>query len=325
MESGKPTPPVSPVLVILLGILAVSTASIFIRFAQAEAHSLVIAASRLTIASLILAPITLPRHGGVIRSLTRRETSLGVLSGLFLAIHFATWITSLAYTSVTSSIVLVQTMPLWVAIMAPIFLREPIGRRVVTGLALALAGGLIVSLADSCQLAAGSLDCSGWAELVRGDAFIGNLLALAGAISGGAYLIIGKSLRLKLPTLPYIFIVYGVAALALLAAMVAYGYSPLGYSPVIYVWFVLLALVPQLLGHSSFNWALGYLPAAVVSITFLGEPIGTIILAAVLLNERPSMVKLTGAFLILAGIYISSRQPAGKRGSRRKPGDTTKE
>jgi drug/metabolite transporter (DMT)-like permease len=305
--SSPARPAVPPALVLALGILSVSTASIFITFAQTEAHSLVIAAARLTIASLILAPITLRRHRADLKRLTRRDRALAAASGILLAIHFATWITSLAYTSITSSIVLVQTAPLWVAILAPIFLRESIKPRAIWGLVLALSGGAAVSLSDACIPSGGRLVCQGLAQLIRGDAFTGNFLAVCGAWSAAGYLIIGRGLRARLPLLPYIFIVYGMAALVLLAALFSLGHTPRGYAPATYLWFVLLALIPQLLGHSSFNWALGYMPASFVSIAFIGEPLGTIILAYFILGETPGVVKLIGAGVILLGIYLASK------------------
>jgi drug/metabolite transporter (DMT)-like permease len=123
----------------------------------------------------------------------------------------------------------------------------------------------------------------------------------------GAYVIIGRRLRAKLSLVGYITLVYGTAALVLVWIMLANGQTPLGYPPIAYLWFMLLALLPQLLGHSSFNWALGYVPAAVVSVALLGEPIGATLLAYFLLNETPSAFKIFGAILILVGIYIASR------------------
>jgi drug/metabolite transporter (DMT)-like permease len=292
---------------LLGGILAVSTASIFIRNAQAEAPSLVIAAGRLTIASLILAPFALTRYRRELIDLTRRELLLGLLSGFFLALHFATWISSLEYTSVASSVVLVTTTPLWVALLSPFFLREPITRIVLIGMALALIGGMVVGVSDSCTIN-GGLICPPLSEFMRGDAFLGNLLALAGAWMAAGYLLIGRRLRTKLSLIPYIFLVYGMSALVLIAIMFGAGETPLGYSPLTYVWIAALALVPQLIGHSTFNWALGYLPAALVSVTLLGEPIGTVILAYFFLNEVPTLLKLLGGALILAGIYVASQQ-----------------
>ncbi len=309
MPSQRPLVP--PGLAIFFGILAVSTASIFIRFAQQEAPSLVIAAWRLSLAALVLAPLALARHHQELRALTRRELGLALLSGIFLAIHFATWISSLEYTSVASSVVLVSTTPLWVAIIAPFTLKERSGRWVILGLVLSLSGGLVVGLSDACQWSATGLACPPLASFVQGKAFLGDLLAVAGAVAGASYLLIGRRLRsLRNPPLSlvgYIFVVYGMAALVLLGIMLAAGLSPFGYSGPTYLWFALLAFVPQLIGHSTFNWALGYLSAAYVSITLLGEPIGSTILAYLLLQESPSGLKILGAVLILTGIYIASR------------------
>jgi drug/metabolite transporter (DMT)-like permease len=292
-------------IAIIGGILAVSTASIFIRFAQAEAPSLVIAAYRLFFASLVLAPIAILRHGPELRALSRRDLGLGLLSGIFLAMHFATWITSLEYTSVASSVVLVTTTPLWVALLSPLILREPISRPVIIGLILSLAGGSVVGLSDACSWN-GGLACPSAGEMLKGQAFLGNFLSLFGAWMAAGYIIIGRRLRAKVSLIPYIFMVYGMAAVILVVTMFAAGKSPVGFSPTIYVWMLALALVPQLLGHSTFNWALKYLPASVVSVTLLGEPIGSTILAYIFLSELPTPFKMVGGVLILVGIYLST-------------------
>jgi drug/metabolite transporter (DMT)-like permease len=311
MEPQEQHPPVHPLLVILLGIFAVSTASIFIRFAQENTSSLVIAAYRLTLASIFLAPIALRRDGDVLRKLSRRQFTLGLLSGFLLALHFATWITSLEFTSVASSVVIVTTTPLWVALFSPLFLREPVTRWVTGGLLIALVGGIVIGLSDSCSFA--PVSCPDLDGLLQGRAFLGNLLALAGALSGAGYFMIGCSLRARLSVTAYIFLVYGIAAVTLIGIMLGFGEKPWGFPGETYLWLVLLALVPQLIGHSSFNWALGYLPAAFVSITLLGEPIGTIILAYFLLDETPTPVKLIGAILILTGIAIANNQKRSKK------------
>lgn len=292
---------------LLTAILAVSTASIFIRFAQREAPSLVIAALRLTFASLMLAPLALTRGRVELRRLTVRELALGLLSGAFLAVHFATWITSLEYTSIASSVVLVSTGPLWVALLSPLFLREPLTRPVLIGMLLALAGGTVIGLSDSCSTQ-GGLVCPPLSEFVQGQAFLGNFLALGGAWAVAGYLMIGRHLRAKVSLVPYVFLVYGVAALVLLGIMFVAKQRPTGFAPLTYVWIVLLALVPQLIGHSTYNWALRYLPAALVSITTLGEPIGSAILAYFILQETPSLLTLVGGALILTGIYLASGQ-----------------
>ncbi len=293
---------------LLAGISAASTAAIFIRFAQNEgAPSIVIAAARLTIASLILAPLALTRYRSDLGRLNQREWILALLSGLFLALHFATWITSLEYTTVASSVVLVTTTPLWVALFAPLVLRERVGTAALVGLFLALAGGIIVGLSDTCSLQTGSLTCPPLRTFIGGTAFLGDLLALFGAWMAAGYMLVGRKLRAKMELIPYIFIVYGVAALVLMVVMLGLGKSPLQLPPMAYLWFLLLALVPQLFGHSIFNWALKYLPASFVSVTLLGEPVGSTILAYLIFRETPGWVKIGGAVLILAGIWLAAR------------------
>jgi drug/metabolite transporter (DMT)-like permease len=306
MDPSQHRPAVPPLLAIAFGILAVSTASIFIRYAQEDAPSLVIAAFRLTIATIVLSPLALTRYRLEIKALTSREIVLALLSGLFLALHFATWISSLEFTTVASSVVLVSTTPLWVALLSPFTIREPLTRVVIIGLVLALIGGTIVGLSDTCVWQNNGLNCPTLGDFLKGQAFLGDLLAMAGAVMGAGYILIGRRLRGNISLITYIFVVYGMAAVVLIVFMLSAGHESWGYQPQTYLWFVLLALVPQLLGHSTFNWALGYLSAAYVSITLLGEPIASTILAYFLLQESPSVMKIIGAILILAGIYIAS-------------------
>jgi drug/metabolite transporter (DMT)-like permease len=288
-SSARPLVP--PVAGIVIGIAAVSSASIFIRFAQREAPSLVIAAARLALSSLVLVPLALARYRHEYRRLTRRDAWLVVFSGVFLALHFATWVSSLEYTTVASSTVLVSTSPLFVAIMAWLFLREKIGPAVIAGLGITLAGSAIVALSDR----------SG----VMRNALLGDLLAFAGAVTVAGYLLIGRRLRARLSLIPYIAAVYGTAAVVMLAMVLITRERAVGYGPTTYVWFLLLALVPQLMGHSSFNWALAHLPATFVAVATLGEPIGSTILAYIILSETPTPFKVLGAALILVGIVVA--------------------
>jgi drug/metabolite transporter (DMT)-like permease len=282
---------VPPIVGIIIGLAAVSSAAIFIRFAQRQAPSLVIAAARLTLSALILAPLALTRYRYEYRRLSRRDAWLAVLSGIFLALHFATWISSLEYTTVASSTVLVSTSPLFVAIASWLFLREKIGPAVIIGLGVALAGSAVIGLSDR----SGTLR----------NALLGDVLAFAGAVTVAGYLLIGRRLRAQLSLIPYIAVVYGTAAMVLLAMVLVTRERVVGYSPDTYVWFLLLALVPQLLGHSAFNWALAHLPATFVAVATLGEPIGSTILAYVILGEMPTPIKIVGAALILVGIVVA--------------------
>jgi drug/metabolite transporter (DMT)-like permease len=299
-------PPIPPVLAIAGGILAVSTASLFIRYAQQDAPSLVIAAWRLTIATLVLAPLAWLRCADEIKSLNRQQVALMALSGVLLAFHFASWISSLEYTTVASSVVLVTTTPLWVGLLSPLFLRERLTRFVQVGLLVAMVGGAMVGVSEACEFN-GGLVCEPFEMALRSRAMTGNGLALIGAMCAAGYLLVGRSLRTRLSLLAYIFLVYGTAAIVLLLWVFLSGNALFGYPSQAYLWFAALALIPQLLGHSTFNWSLKYFPAAFVSVTLLAEPVGSIILAYLLLAETPGMLELAGGVVILIGIYLSSR------------------
>jgi drug/metabolite transporter (DMT)-like permease len=296
-------PAVRPLLGIALGLAVVSTASIAIRYAQAYAPSIVIAAWRLGAAAVVVFPVLLAREPGSLRKLSRGDLGLGLASGAFLALHFATWITSLEFTTVASAAVLVSTLPLFVALLAPITLQERLTRPVILGLALALAGGIAIALSDSPS------GVGGQASPLAGD-----LLAVAGAAAGAGYLLIGRRLRSRLSLLTYISLSYTTAAIILIGWMLLAGQRPFGYPLPAYGLFLFLALGPQLLGHSSFNWALRYLPASVVGVTLLGEPVGSSVLAYFLLDEHPSAFKVASMILILGGIYIAARPSAANGG-----------
>lgn len=291
---------------LIVATLAVSTSSIFIRFAQADGvPSLVIAALRLTFATVLIAPLALTRHLDEIKRLSRTEVLLGVFSGIFLAAHFATWITSLEYTTVASSVVFVGTGPLWVALLSPLLLKEHISRIAVVGLVLAVIGGMIIGLGDACAWKSG-LVCPELSTILQGRAMWGNFLALMGAWAVTGYLVIGRKLRAGTSLVSYIFLVYGMAAIILTIIMLASGNTPAGFEPKTYGWIFLLAAIPQLIGHTTYNWALKYLTATLVAVTVLGEPIGSATLAFFLLNETPSLMTITGGILILLGIFLSS-------------------
>ncbi len=298
----NPRPQVPPALAIGVAIAAASSASILIRYAQAEAGSLVIAAYRLAIATLILAPVVALRARHDLSGLTPRNLRLTIAAGGFLALHFATWIRSLEFTSVASSIVLVQTAPLMVAALSPLMIREPIMRRLLTGLLVATAGSLLVGLSDACV----GTSCGAAPDMLSRTALKGDLLALGGAAAGAGYILTGRVVRQQIPLIPYIAIVYATAAVLLALAAWAAGERAVGFSPSTYIWLVLLAVLPQLVAHSTYNWALGYLPAAVVSLGQLGEAVGSTLLAIGLLHEVPSTLRIAGGGLILVGIALGA-------------------
>ncbi len=296
----------TPYLVIVIGILAVSSASILIRLAQDGVSSVVIAAYRLSIATLVLAPFVWKRYRQTLTAFSRHQILYLLASGLFLAVHFLTWITSLEYTSIASSVVLVTTTPIWVAILSPFFLKEKNSVGVWIGIGITIAGSIFVSLQEVCVIQDRHWMCSFLNESLNAKAMFGNFLAICGAWAAAGYLMIGRKVRTAIPVTAYVFCVYAVAAMLLIGMSLVLRQPLFGFSTQSYGWLLLLGLVPQLIGHSSFNYALGYLPAAFVSVALVGEPLGTIVLAYFLLQEQPGVGDAIGGLLIVAGIVIIS-------------------
>ena len=282
-------PPINPYIALIVGTMAVSTGAIFARLADAPA--LVIAAYRVGIASLILAPIAWWKARDEIARLSRRDLKLAVLSGFFLALHFATWISSLDYTSVANSVVLVNTNPLWVGLLTPLVVKEKLRRAMLVSIVISVIGGTIIGYGD---FATGS------------KALLGDGLALAGSFCAAVYLLLGRNLRRKLSLLPYIFICYGSAALILWIIVLALGLPISGFSTGTIAAFWGMALIAQIIGHSTYNWALKWLSAGLIAVSLLGEPIGATILAYIIFDEGLTVYKIIGGIFILAAIYIAA-------------------
>ena len=278
-------------LALLVGVVSVSFAAIFIRLA--EAPPLVIAAYRLTIASLILLPIAANRLGKNLKRLSGRDALLLFFSSFFLALHFALWITSLSYTSIASSVILVTCHPAFVASISYFLWNEVLNRLTIGGMMLAFAGIVLINYGG---FTFGS------------QAVLGDVLALIAGFTMGGYLIIGGQVKARIEIMPYLATVYSGAAVMLLLATTGFGHSFTGYSGTTYLMMVLLAIVPQLIGHSSFNLAVRLIPVTFVSVAILGEPVGATLLGYFILDEVPTVKEIIGGALILVGIFIVLRQ-----------------
>lgn len=283
-------------LMLFIAVMAVSTGGILVKSAQRDVPSEVIALYRLGLAAIGYVLISAARH-----ELATLKAEKGAwllpLSGVFLAFHFITWFRSLEYTNILSSVVLVNTAPFWTAIFSMLFLRDRISRRFWIGLLIAFTGILVINLA------------SAGAESVAGDrpqSMLGNLYALAGAMCMSGYALIGKVLRQTLPITAYAAGTYGSAALVVLAVVLLQGIPIGGYPASAVGLMVLLALIPQMIGHTAFNWSLKHLPAYMSSLAMLGEPAGASALAILFLREYPTLAELAGGLLILAGIITAS-------------------
>jgi drug/metabolite transporter (DMT)-like permease len=269
------------------GVVVLSFASVIIKVTPAP--SIVIAAGRMAVATLVLTPFFW------VRFRARRAEFKGIavwpllLSGVLLAAHFALWIESFNRTSVASSVVLVAMNPIFAAALSPLILHERVSWRVGVAVLLGVIGAVVIA---GPQLASSAVTS-------------GNLLALGGAACAAGYLMAGRRARPRLSLLSYIYVVYGVAALLLLAVMLVTGQSFLGHRWQAYLFIGLLGLGPQLLGHTSFNWALRYVPAPTVAMAVLGEPVGATILAWLILRQAPTWYEAIGGAVICAGIYLA--------------------
>lgn len=278
-------------LIMGIGLAAVSLSAIFIRLA--DAPGVVVAAYRMLLASLVLLPWTLRALKKT--PLTRANSGYAVLAGLFLAIHFATWISSLSYTSVAASTSLGTSTPVWIALASWLLLNQSPPFATLLGMLLAILGGALIGFGSGGEGASSA-------------PFFGNALALAGAMAAAAYLLLGRAAQQRgLGLQAYIGVAYGVAAIALLPLPLLFGLSYTGYSGETFLWILLLALIPQLIGHTAYNYAVKHLSPTVVATVILLEPVGASLLALLLFTEVPPLLTLLGAVVLLIGVAITSR------------------
>lgn len=281
------------VAVLVGGVISVSFAAIFIRMSTAP--PLVISFYRMFFATiLILAYSTY--QGEVLselKKLTRKDFLLLLLAGFFLAVHFGFWVTSLSHTSVASSVVLVTTQPIFIVLIESAFLGKKPSKNFLIGLSIAAVGSFLIGFGD-----------------FYGSEFalVGDVLALLGAAMAAGYFLIGGEVRSRIKILPYILMVYGISSIFLLLFITVAGIPLLNYSAYNFSLFLLLAIVPTLLGHTAFNWLLSKVKASMVGVTILGEPIGSSILAIIFFNEFPSYWVISGGFFVLLSIYFLWRQ-----------------
>ncbi len=277
-------------IMLLLGVIAISFAAVLIRLA--DAPPVVIAFYRMAITAACLIPLLAVTWHGKANRLTVRQLWLVVGAGLLLAVHFGLWITSLEYTSISSSVVLVTSHPAFVAVMAYLIFKERIGGRQITGIIVAMIGVVIINL--------------GGFEF-NSAALAGNIMALMAGFAMGGYLIIGRRLKNSLGIVPYLLLVNTVGAILLLPVLLISGTSLVHYSINTFLVIALIALVPQLIGHSCINLAVRYLPATVVSVAILFEPFMATALAWLLLGEAPLLYEVAGGLVIVAGIFMVLR------------------
>ncbi len=272
-------------------VLALAFSSIFItQLERANVPPLAIAFYRMAMATALLAPIALAFKRKEIFAFTGKELAMLALGGFFLALHFGAWISSLKYIPIATSVVLVNSHPLFVVIASFLFLGQKPSRQSLVGTIVGLLGMLIISK--------DGLSNSEFA--LKGD-----LLAIVGALAVVGYFIIGSKVRTRVSLLAYVTPLYAVCSLFLLVWALATGDRLYSYSATVWVYFLALAIVPTILGHTVFNWAIKHVSPSTISLVFLGEPIGASILAFIFFGQKPPTATFIGGALVLSGIYLT--------------------
>lgn len=277
-------------IIIGIGLLAISSSSILIRWTE-EVPSMVIAAYRLTVAGVFLAGVSLKKGESLYSFNASKENILILISGLALSLHFVFWIESLKLTTIASSVALVYTLPVWAAIISRIFLKETLKQIQIIGILAAISGAAIIGFSGGN---------SGESSIV------GNLLAIAGGFMAAVYLSIGRVVRRSRSTIAYSGSVYLFAAFVVVLLTVISRAPLTGYSNRMYILLIMIGIIPQLIGHTSFNWALKRRSATSVSVLMLGEPIGATLLGIIFLSEIPITGEIIGGLILLIGIYLTS-------------------
>jgi len=276
--------------IVMLGVMGVSLSPIFVRFSTAP--SMVLVLYRVTFATLLLTPYVLWRHRDEIKTLRKRDLLLCLLAGVFLGLHFTSYFEALRRTEIAPAAVLVNTEAIFVTIGTVLFMKAKLSGKVWIAVLLTFTGSVIVALAD----AAG------------GGALLGNLLALAGAVFGAVYTMLGTVCRKGgVSTMVYSWFLYGSASLTVLLFVLTSGLSPLGYEPVNILTTLGMAICCTIGGHSIYSWGLKFLPASFVASAKMMEPVFASVWGLLLFGEKPGLLVILGGSVVIAGIALYSR------------------
>jgi drug/metabolite transporter (DMT)-like permease len=290
-------PPFNPKAAVVIGILAVSTSAIFVKLVG-DAPAGIIAFYRMFLAVVIMAPFIFFKHRQEIKTISKRDWILALLSGVFLALHFILWFESLNFTSVASSVVLVTLQPIFAFIGTYFFFGERFSVAATISLVITILGSIIIS----------------WGDFqISGLALLGDILALLGAITVTGYFLLGQQLRRTQTLMTYTFIVYGISSFTLLLYNLVLGNSFIAYSGFHWVNFLALAIIPTFLGHSLFNWALKWMSTSTISMAIVFEPIGATILAYFILGESVTSSQWLGGTIVIFGLFLFIMSTTKKR------------
>lgn len=293
--SEKKNISLNPALVLAIALGAGTFAAIFIKAAQnAGMPSHLIAAGRMVLAAIILTPVIFQKYRAELIRLERRDLLMAMFAGFWLATHFLIMITALETTTVMVFMVILNTGPLWVGLLERTFLKTRLTGGVWLGLFITIGGSIFIAITTG-----------NGSEAVNDNTLYGIILTLIAAIAGSTYMTIGRSVRSKVSLLPYIWIVFGMGGIISLMFVFATGTPILGHSQESYFWLIMLTLIPQLIGHSGFNYALGYFPATIISLSGQVLTITAAVVAFFFFGEIPTFVQIIGSSIIALGVVIA--------------------
>ena len=276
-----------PYIAIVVGVISVSLSAIFVKLSSAE--SAVIAFYRMLFSVLIMSPVFLLKYKSELKLLQKRDWIFSIVAGVFLAFHFILWFESLNYTSVASSTVLVTLQPIFAFIGTYVFFKERVAFQSIVAVIVAISGSLLIS----------------WGDFrVSGAALYGDILALIACAFITGYLLFGQDVRKRLSLMTYTMVVYSVSTITLFFYVLFTGQSFGPYETVDWFWFLMLAIVPNLLGHTLFNWSLKWVSTNAISIAILLEPIGATILAFFIFSESLILSQVIGGIIVILGIAL---------------------
>ncbi|MER2047733.1 MAG: DMT family transporter, partial [Solibacillus sp.] len=280
-------PPIHPYIPIIIGVISVSLSAIFVKLSSADAG--VIAFYRMLFSIMIMLPWFLMKYKNEIKVLSKRDWIFSSIAGVFLSFHFILWFESLNYTSVASSTVLVTMQPLFAFIGTYLFFKEKITLQTFIAGGIAILGSVLIS----------------WGDFkISGTALYGDILALIACALITGYLLFGQDVRKRLSLVTYTMVVYSVSTVTLFFYIIVKGESFGPYPAIDWMWFILLAIIPNLLGHNLFNWVLKWTSTNVISIAILFEPVGAALLAMFIFNEYLTVSQIVGGLVVILGIML---------------------
>ena len=279
--------PINPYIPIIIGIISVSLSAIFVKLSSADSG--IIAFYRMLFTVLLMSPIFFYKYLHELKLLTRKQWLFSTIAGIFLAFHFILWFESLNYTSVASSTVLVTLQPIFAFVGTYIFFKEKVSIKGIIGALIAIGGSVLIA----------------WGDFkISGQALYGDILALVACALVTAYFLFGQEVRKHLSLMTYTMVVYSISTIVLFIYCVIKEESFGPYASNEWIIFLLLAIIPNLLGHNMFNWAIKYVSANVISVSILFEPIGAAILAFFIFNENLTHFQLIGGGIVIVGIML---------------------